>query len=385
MLENVPVGSNIPLVIQVGKWRRQVVVPSVAACTNTPVAAGLTRLPRNKAEGDIPLIALTTGGADPLECLLRKIGIDDSEFTRADGTGRVHLFSGVGGTASFTDVGKGTFTGAATLWESAAELKKYDVVLLACEGADHTMANKTAQALQTTLLEYTRVGGRAFLSHWHHMWLEDGPAPWPTTATWNHSRDLALDITATINQTFPKGLALAQWLVNVGGSTVQGNIPIREAQHTIDTNNASLTQAWIYANNVPDDQGTNVPNTLQYFSFNTPIDRPEEEQCGRVINSDIHVSSGDTVNRAFPTGCVTTDLSPQEKVLEFMFFDIAACIRPDTEPPVVLPPPPPAPPTAPPTPPVSPPGPPPGAPPAAPPVAPPPPPVPPPKPPIIIN
>src|ERR1700754_3994798 len=33
-LLNVPVGSNIPLVIVSGRWRRQLVIPGTAACTN---------------------------------------------------------------------------------------------------------------------------------------------------------------------------------------------------------------------------------------------------------------------------------------------------------------------------------------------------------------
>jgi hypothetical protein len=323
VLTNVPATDNVPLVIQVGRWRRELVIPAVPECVDTAVDPGLTRFPRNKGEGDIPRMALTTGGADALECLLRKIGIDDAEFTPAGGTGRVHLYAGEGGTDKFDGAtGGADFANATELWDDAQSLSSYDVTFLSCEGSQNpdTKPGSSLSAMKS----YADVGGRVFASHWHNYWLEAGPAPWDRAITRVDLPDLN-SITADVNQNFERGAALATWLVNVNASTVLGQIAIDAAQHTVSAVDPG-TDRWIYLDNTANGQPS-----VQYMSFTTPLEVPVGERCGRVVFSDIHVASGDASGSGleFPSGGCTSNvanLTPQEKVLAFMIFDIASCI-----------------------------------------------------------
>jgi hypothetical protein len=325
VLEDVPVGDDIPLVIQVGKWRRQIVIPSVEECVDTPLDAGETRLPKNRSEGDIPRIALTTGGLDALECLLSKVGLDTSEFTPESEDGRVNFYAAVDGTPGYDTSmnGGAAFTPATTLWDSLENLQQYDIVLLSCEGTENP-TNKTDLARQN-MQDYADLGGRVFASHWHNFWIEFGPDPFPMAATFNHRADL-VDIESDIDTSYEKGMAMAEWLMNVDASTTFAKLPIVDAQHTVDA--VDLATRWIYL----DDTANGFPS-VQYLSFNTPMEDEPEEQCGRLVLSDIHVSSASGDQSApgirYPVGCTSTDLSPQEKALIFMLFDISSCIEPD--------------------------------------------------------
>jgi hypothetical protein len=328
VLEDVPAGADIPLVIQVGKWRKEVTLPGVSECTDNPIGDPvLTTLPSNQSEGHIPKIALTTGGADPLECLLRKIGLDAEEFTLSSGGGRVNLFAGSGGTQQYDASvnGGAALEAASAFWSDLGTLMSYDIALLACEGGQD-IGNKSPAARQA-MQDYANAGGRIFLSHWHNVWLEQGPGQWPATAVWNFQSDPPMPYTGIVDQGFPKGLAMADWLLFVGASSVLGELPITAPQHTVDTVDAGLAQRWIYGQS-PD------AGSVKYFSFNAPLGAPDDQLCGRVVFSDIHVSSGDQVGSNFPNGCVTQGLTPQEKALVFMLFDLSACITPDDEPPV---------------------------------------------------
>jgi hypothetical protein len=361
-LENVPGDTDFPLVMQIGKWRRKVTIPKVPKCTTGAADAGITRLPKNRNEGDIPRIALATGSADPLECLLKKIGLDASEFGTKDGDQRIHFY--VGGatedpqtaqadkaTAAFK--AGGNFAAATGLWSNLAELKKYDIVMLSCEGGElQTVAGtsdpntKSAAALQA-LYDYAAVGGRVFTSHYHHYWFSHsavadvkGIATWANdysnqpgaSTTFIAEPSKATTVNATINTAFPKGAAMKEWLKNTGGLTGPGEtMPLQELRHNVTAVTQGKALSWITAPN----PAANQQVAHEYVTFNTPVGVPDDQVCGRVVYSDLHVGSGDTPGPAFPDGCTTPDLSPQQKALEFMIFDLSSCVQKDDKPPEI--------------------------------------------------
>ncbi|APR86417.1 Tryptophan synthase alpha chain [Minicystis rosea] len=329
-LKNVPVGTNIPLVIQLGRWRRQVTIPSVASCTNTAVAASLTRLPKNKTEGDIPLMAFSTGAVDALECVMRKIGVDDSEFTAPSGTGRIHLYQGLTDKNSTYHTSNVWASGGAVapggspledqLWTTQAALNKYDMVLFPCQ-ADEASPGLRSAAVHQNLVNYANAGGRIFATHFSYIWLYQ-TAPFSSTTQWHVVQGTPVNQTGYINTTFPKGQALAQWLVNVNASTVYGEIPIVQIRHDYDAVIAP-SQSWMSINN---------PSASVHYTFNTPVGSPAAQQCGRVLFDDFHVentSFAPTVGAMFPTECAAGAMTPQEKLLEFMIFDLGSCVTPD--------------------------------------------------------
>lgn len=356
VLSGVPAGDDIPVVIQLGKWRREIIVPTVAACVDNPITdADQTRLPRTKAEGHLPRIAVTTGGADALECLLRRIGIADSEFTTDGGTGRVHLFAGGKGTSSF--MAGGTFAPATALWSNRSKLNAYDMVVLSCEGSTKEFADQKPQTSIDNVASYASAGGRLFVSHLHFYWLQNRMPDFSGTASYLGNLPMLPDpATVTINQTFPKGMALARWLNGgmVGATTTLGQMQVSGSEHSVTMVNPPTTE-WVFLASNPND-GSQQRRSSQYLSFNTPVGTPEANQCGKVVFTDIHIqksiagTGGDdsAADKPFPSGCKANETSPQGKALEFLFFDLSACVLPDTTMPVPPPVPPPGIPTTPP-------------------------------------
>ena len=331
-LPDVPATRDVPIVVTTGKWRRRLVLPNVAACQDTPLPEEDTRLPKTAAEGDLPRIAITTGNADALECLVRKLGVDDRELTTDAGAGRVHLFAGNGANhfAPGFAGGPGAFRNATTLWGSVSKLSQYDAVILSCEGAQYP-ATKPQSAMQA-VHDYAGLGGRIFMSHWHNIWIggehgvpSHGIPSWQSIGTWNYGAPQDQDTTvASIDQSVAGGGAFARWLHNVGASTTFGQIPISGARYTLPGNDPARSDRRVYL----EPSLTNNHVSVQHLQFTTPNDVPAGERCGKVVFSDMHVSAGSRSRPAvpFPNDCSAADLTPQEKALAFILFDLSSCV-----------------------------------------------------------
>jgi hypothetical protein len=177
-LANAPVG-NVTLVAQVGKWRRAIKITTQACEANPQPDKSLT-LPGTLAgagpDDNMPDIAVSTGNADTLECLMTRIGVPASEYVAGGGSGgHVHIFSG--GNDTVTPGGYGNpeanaMPGAPpsyrALWTNPSQLMPFDITLLSCEGGETYEANPAA------LEAYLNAAGRAFASHLHYA-LFSGP------------------------------------------------------------------------------------------------------------------------------------------------------------------------------------------------------------------
>jgi hypothetical protein len=340
-VDDVPVGANVPVVVQIGKWRRQLTVANVPSCADTPIATDLTRLPRNKSEGNIPKFAIATGGSDALECLLRDIGVDEAEFTSDTGSGRVHLFQGYRASPTVASNGASTsLKPVDQLWSSTASMMRYDIVLMACEGDSGQSEGRSAAQYQA-VRGYGDMGGRVFGSHYHTNWVrsEDGQpnAGYPMVVKFSSGEGTLPDgFLSTVDTSFPKGVAFRDWLVNVGATPTPGQLAVNGTKHLVDSTVPGVSQQWLYGM----DAAKKTP-AVQYFSFTAPVGQKE---CGRMIFSDVHVAQGggDSAAIPFPTRCgpAGTDLSPQAKALEFMLFDISSCVQKDdapVQPPTIIP------------------------------------------------
>lgn len=325
-LDNVPVAEDIPLVMQVGKWRRQITIPGTPKkCEDNPITdSDQTRLPRNKTEGDMPLIALT-GGCDPIHSLIQKIGVDAEELTDKNGPGMVHVYAGKNGSTVYNG-GVPTATSADEFWGSLPEMMKYDIIINECECTPR--ARDTNGPAYENIEKYLDAGGRVFNSHYHLNFFgssreNNGRAAesLQSAADWTLWGGTPMSAPFLIDTSFPKGKAMDDWMTNLSTASGWGPSIKTSPPGEIKISSAGdiggvvpgISQRWIYPKS---------GDGAVYISFNTPTSKPPEERCGRAVATDLHV------------GTPSLDkMTEQEAALEFIFFDLASCVIDDTVPP----------------------------------------------------
>ena len=330
-LSNVPQGASYTIVIQAGKWRRQ--FPNTIVGTSDVTGLQL-HMPADHTQGDIPLIAVATGNLDGSECVLRDMGVADSEYTDDNGTGggRIHLYVG-------TDYSGSTSSGGAAINASTpadpalilnpAKLAQYDLVMLPCHGI-YTV--RTTAELND-ILNYTSLGGRMFTSDYGYEWLDPDTtykSPFPPVANWNVGENDGINTAAaTVNTGFNDGETMAEWLQLAGATNPGTNnqIQIYTAYVRLDTVIAP-SQSWLTLNSGT--YGGQKGNPVMQFTFNTPVGASAANQCGRVLYNDYHVIPVYAHGKNFPGECpsLPAAMKPQEQMLEYALFDLSSFVQP---------------------------------------------------------
>jgi hypothetical protein len=345
VLPNVPVGQGIPVVIQLGRWRRGVTFDILNSCTSTNV--GDIHMPRTQGgdagdipgSSNIPLTAISTGALDPIECVLLKMGVAQSEFSTNATNSRIHLYQGNGAGAG------GVTPNEAALMDTGGSFMNYDQILLPCWGVDpvaNSCARKSATEL-ADLVTYANAGGRFFATHFSYAWLYQNP-PFNQTANFNVDQADIDSMTANVSMAVPPRSpgVFSQWLATVGAlsNTSPPQLTINQARHDVDSV-AGNSVDWVDG---PDPCSASG-QVLLHYTFDTPVGAPST--CGHAIFSDFHVnttSSGGGTScgsvgsigcpsgapgATFPAECgAPSPLTSQERVLEFMIWDLESCSGP---------------------------------------------------------
>ncbi len=387
-LNNVPVPPSgvIPLVIQLGRWRRIFGMGNplnpgfnVTACAAN--SAGNVRMPRNHNEGDIPFTAVSTGSVDSMECVLLKMGVDQAEFTNPGGGGRIEMYSGNGAGIDATTPVETSLVPTSLPEGGTSPLNQYDQVIFPCWGVDPIPSGSTNAKTafqQTEVIDYANGGGRVFTTHYSYSWLYND-APFNTTATWigdpepvpgssTAFTDLEYN-SGTANivspSSFPDVTTFFQWMTNLksNGASATGTFTVTNERNNFSAIGAG-SELWMNLTGATtaisfDPTNCDKSKGLDYkccagspatcvheptsfpmtYTFATPYSTatPPPTQCGRVIYSDYHVTNtavGPTT--FFPAECNTNEMTAQEKSLEYLIWDLASCL-PGPPPPTCTP------------------------------------------------
>ena len=331
-LPGVPAGDSIPLVVQKGRFRRLIRMPVQACRTQADVKLAL---PRSRSEGELPQMAVAAGDHDAIECVLRDLGLDPTEFSASDGSGAVQLYDN-------QTPGNPTLPGQLTLPSllgDRARLMRYHVVFLNCSGTTYSQKLLGDPKVRANLRDYLAAGGRLYATDWSYDFIQQVPELAPFIC-FDDDQDCSVmtphgfhtavarggdgsPLTAAVDQSTPGGRALASWLGQLPSPVQPDSVPISDllpgwvlvSQKAKDTVQYPVT-SWLSA----EANGRRRPLTLSF-------DYPPQAVCGRVLFSSYHTRER-LPRLSYPAYCPFSVGAPlvQERILEFLLFELSDCL-----------------------------------------------------------
>jgi hypothetical protein len=346
-LSGVTPGPSVPIVMQSGRWRRLINVP-VTACQNNAIAnADLTRLPKNRREGDIPKMAFVIGERESLECGLLKFGIDPNEIWPRTGPGQLHRIQMFRSNGISQAAGRPAPPPSSTLWGSGGPLNEYTSLILPCDSATASFAAGD----KARILSYLNAGGHAFMDHLTgEELIRNGPAPLnsASVSTWQNWVDPTNPAQGKVLVGIPPKQTMRDWLAmwapytpGPGAGFIRSDDP---KKHALNPGAASVE--WIRGQTTNNWAGEPAGDYSLSFSTEMPVSGPP--YCGRIIYNGMHVSQSRVTGapfpvpstKQFPTDCdLTAGLTAEEKALEYQLFQLTACQLGGPPPPPPPPPP----------------------------------------------
>lgn len=335
-LRRVPVTDATPVVIQKGRWRKVITVP-VAKCERQVLSEDEARLPREKSEGSIPRMAIAVGEWDAIECVMRHVGVKDQEFTAPNGGGAIHMYNN-----RSDGVGAPGGVDVSALLTDLKKMLQYNLIFLNCSDDTYSSDLVRDPAVRKNLHDYVARGGRLYVTDYSYDFIGQIPefSPYicfnddkPCTNLGPHGRYEATGlgrtansgrVDAEIDQSTEAGKNLAIWMSKLKNPSVGGKVQIRDD-----------IGSWVLMRQTATDQmkypsmswlsgvvnGSKRPLTVSFDFPSAPL------SCGKILYSSYHTREHEAAS-SFPRYCPAGAMTPPEQVLEYLIFEISACVGP---------------------------------------------------------
>jgi hypothetical protein len=323
------------LVVQKGRFRKITPI-DVTACAPRVFANADTRLPGTRAEGEIPSILVASGTTaaqadrpstgdwtyDDIGRVIRRIGI--TEFDRAEPCRQATNSTNV--TTAACPFG--------SILADPMRLRRYNVIVAPCGalGFNHswqildTAANRV---IATNVRDWLRQGGRLYTSDTAYGLLARSAPTLVTFAggtTLTQGRDpanIGVGASPPNGRTYTGRVtddAMRMWLADRGSVAMDGSIQL-----------SGFISPWVAIDSVPMSTRTVVDADVEWFTSMAGVTMPagrrpltisadvrEGGGCGRVVYSSYEVDNRNS--------SPTAPLTAQERVLEYMFFELGGCL-----------------------------------------------------------